>query len=294
MMRALLLSLCLVGTLSLSAQVGYYGVEKTTPLRWSLGLKLGTSAVRGDVTPDISNSYQVGLSLQKQVSRVIDFRLQLHNGKSQGLDTEVSTGIKYNKALNGTPDRSEFLVAYDTLNPAVYHNYSMEYFDASIQLKVNLNRLFSPSGNDTWDLYVFGGLGTMLYASWINALDENNQIYDYANIEVTGSDAIRAALIDMRDDTYETYIDQDVINKTGIGDYAIISTFMVGTGFRIKLSDHWAVGLEGRYTYTRDDLLDGQEWKNDNTLPETLALSETLDAHLSGSLVLAYFFGGEE
>jgi hypothetical protein len=118
--------------------------------------------------------------------------------------------------------------------------------------------------------------------------DANGEAYNFAGITETSPDKVRSILVDMLDGTYETFAQQDVVNKTGFGQYGLSGLFTGGAGFRFKLSDKIAVGLEGRVGLVSDDLLDGQQWNDDNTL------SSNNDMPVSGTLTLEYIFPVKE
>jgi opacity protein-like surface antigen len=280
----------LLSGFSLQAQYGYYGIQQGNSGGWSIGLRGGTSLVLGDVDFELPGSYEAGFFVQKRVSSFVDFRLYMSAGENYGLDTRPSSGIRNNAALNGTrSDAFRPYVNYDTVNALVFHNFNMEYYDAQLMIKLNLNRLFFPRA-ENWDLYVSGGLGTLLYVTYINAVDDRNQLYDYGSIQVSDPFdpvAVRTQLAEMRDGTYETVFDEEFISRPGLGDFHIFATtFTAAAGMRFKLSPQWAIGVEGRYLYTREDMLDGQKWTNDNRP------TEDLDALLSLGFTFDYTFGG--
>lgn len=258
----MIISVLLAGNL----QAQYYGVRSEASHAPSLGLTLGASAVRGDVAMSLPGSFELGLTAQKPLGRAFDFRVQLFSGRSLGIDTEASSGIRFNTALNGECTGCQPFVAYDTVNARVFHNFMMRYHNLSFQIKINFNRLFSAEGGENWEIYAFGGLGTMLYFSRMDALDASNQVYDYSGISGDDPIEIRNALASLRDGTFESKAYQDYLSKNGIGNFAFSTLYSTGAGLRMKTGEKTAVGLELRYHFTRDDLLDGQQWDNNNRL----------------------------
>ena len=271
------------------AQYGYYGVEKNNASMWSLGLQLGTPIINGDVDYTLGGGYEAGLFIQKRITKVFDFRLAIDKGLASGMNAYPSSGIRNNPALNGSRDENVFQphIAYDSLTDRFFHNYQTDYYTATLSLKVNLNRIFAPYA-DSWDLYVSGGLGSMLYASWIDAADAQNNIYDFSQITV--SDPINTAEIQqqldaMRDGVYETISAGD-FTRTRVGPYHIMTTvYTAAAGFRFKIGNRMFLGLEGRYVYTTEDLLDAQQWDKDSQ-PTT-----DVDALISGRLSLDVMLG---
>lgn len=262
----------------------YYGVEKLLEERWSVGVNLGVSTLNADVESR-GPGLQLGIYGQKTVSRVLDFRLQLFAGRIWGLDTEPTTGYANNWVWNGDAN-SDIDYTQDSVGATpVYMNYQMTYFEAAALFKFNINRLFSPVGTENWDLYLLGGGGVFLYRTQVDAYnDAGGSIYDFSQISSSGADNIRNELKSILDGDYESSAQQDIVNKSGIGKYALNTPLQVGLGFKVLLADHYDIGVEARYLFINDDLLDGQRWNYDNTE------SINTDRPMSLSLILGYTF----
>ncbi|MEM6263032.1 MAG: hypothetical protein AAGI38_11030 [Bacteroidota bacterium] len=259
----IILLLSLFGNIS---KAQYYGVSRPFESKWTLGLQAGIAGVSGDVSTDLRGAFHASFMIQKSLSRVVDLRLHFSRGRTRGLNTFASSNFRFNDALNGERTRPP-VAAYDTVNAEVYHNYSMDYWDGALNLRVNFNRMFSKSGGENWDLYGLAGIGTMLYSTSVDALDSDGSAYDYSSITVDASEAqIRQELDVLLDGEYETQAQQDYISKNGIGTHAFATVFSIGGGFRMKLSERLAVSLESAYYITQDDLLDGQQWDTNNRL----------------------------
>jgi len=276
-------------TLHAQSRYGYYGVAKDASSFWNVGLRLCSPIILGDVDYTLGGGYEVGLYVQKKVTKVVDFRLNLDQGMASGMNNFPSSGIRNNSALNG--DRGDTFdpeIAYDTLFDRFYHNYRTHYYHAGISLKLNLNRIFAPF-SDKWDLYVSGGIGTLLYASWIDAADAQGNIYDFSQITLSDpidNEAIANQLAEMRDGTYETISAFDP-SQAGLGRYHVFTTsYSLGAGFRFKLNERLFLGAEGRYIYTSDDMLDGQQWDGDSRptgdVDRVLSARISLDVSLGG------------
>ncbi len=272
----------------LQAQYGYYGVEKNTASMWSLGVKAGSPIVLGDVDYTLGGGYEVGLYVQKKVTKVIDFRFSLDKGIASGMNAFPSSGIRNNTALNGERGAVfQPVIAYDTLEDRFFHNYKTDYYNATLFLKINLNRIFAPYA-DSWDIYVAGGIGSLLYASWIDAADHQNNIYDFSQITISDpidTEDIRLQLDAMRDGTYETIAEAD-FSRAGLGNYHVLTTaYTAAAGFRFQISERSSLGLEARYIYTTEDLLDGQQWDKNSQL------TTDVDALVSGSVSFDVMLG---
>lgn len=234
----------------------YYGVKQQVESSWNIGISLGTAMINGDI-PNRSPGYQVGLYAQKNLSRVLDLRIQINSGQADGLSTVVSQGNTVNPAV----------AAYDSL--PVYHNYQMKYMEASANLKININRLLSASGGESWDFYALAGVGTMLYRTDVDALNANDSTYNFAEqITATSETAIKEELEGLLDGTYETPAEQDYLNRSALGNRTFSTVFSLGGGINVNISERFGIGVEARYGFVGDDLLDGLQWNEDLTPSE--------------------------
>lgn len=266
--------------LSLQVQAQYYGVNPSVVGEWAVGLQLGSNYLRGDV-PQVLPGYEIGVYAQNSFSRTMDLKIMIGGGLAQGLGTERSGGFRSNTALNGVQDSVYF---YDSTQQ-VFHNYQMQHFSLSGVIKINLNRLIAPNSGESWDLYLMAGLNFMLYETRLNVYNESTfETYDYTQITASDPVELRSQLNEILDGTYETLAQQDILNDTQIGNRSFRSCFLSGIGFRIRATEHFAIGLEGRYHFILDDLLDGQQWNNDNTN------SLNNDHLITAGLTLDYIF----
>lgn len=245
----------------------YYGVKTQAETSWSIGLNAGTAMIKGDVSGR-QPGLLLGLYAQKSLSPGLDMRIQLNGGQALGLNTTASIGDSINPVT----------LPYDSL--PVFHNYRMKYYDFSVLLKINLNRL-GGSGSENWELYALAGVGTLLYRTDVDARNASDSLYNYAE-RITGTDETtrKEELLSLLDGTYETPAEQDYLNKSAAGNRVFSTVFSVGLGFNINVSERIGIGLEGRYGFVGDDLLDGLQWNEDGSA------SEDRDAFISANLGL--------
>lgn len=255
----------------------YYGLEENSET-WCVGLKVGHVFIQGDVAP-VFPAYELGVYGQKSLGRALDIRLQVQGGQARGLDGEPTYAYWANNAWNGTnnPDAT-----YDSLGQ-VYYNYQMTHYDLSLLFKLNLNRL-GAYGGEGWDLYVLGGVGALMYQTRVDALNDRNQPYEFERISASDPKEAKASLRDLLDGTYETPAEQDFITSSSLGDYRVNTFFSLGAGLKFMLGDHIGLGAEGRFTFINDDLLDGQQWADNQTI------TADTDRLISASLLLDYTF----
>ena len=274
---ALIFSLLFFSLSSLYAQ--YYGVSNSPSGNWKAGLQLGYSQLVGDVAQD-GPGFHGGAFVQKMLGRAFDFRIQFKGGQTQGQDLQASNGFLLNSAWNGWQDTSYF---YDSTQ-SVYHNYQMQFFDLAFLFKLNLNRMFSSAGGENWDLYVIGGVGAQFYQTHINVYNEaSRQLYDFSSV-APGSDQTLVELQEIMDDTYETPAHVDFINSRRWRNFTINTSFTLGGGVSFALGEKISLGAEGIYTFAGDDLLDGQQWSDNNEL------SPDLDKILSASMMIIFHY----
>ena len=271
---SLIFTLLLISILTANAQ--YYGVSDAPSGNWKAGLQGGYSQLQGDVA-STGFGFHGGAFVQKTLGRAFDFRIQLKGGQTQGQSLEPSSGFLFNNAWNGWLDTTYY---YDSTQ-SVYHNYQLQFFDLSFLFKINLNRLFS-QGSESWDLYVLGGAGAQFYQTYVNVYNElGGELYDFSTISA-GSEQTLTQLQEIMDDTYETPAHVDYVNSRRWRNFTINTVYTVGAGANFSVSEKISLGVEGVYTFAGDDLLDGQQWLENNDL------SPDRDKILSGSFMIIF------
>lgn len=178
-------------------------------------------------------------------------RARYLHGISKGLDYKQFTGILHNPALNGTRNS---LINYVNSPGFVYNNFRTKITDFSGELMLYCNQLWLKTHIL---LYGWGGFSLVYYEATINALDELGNMYDYASINPGTKDFIIDQLKNMLDKKYESYADNLSKPENTYGPSA-------GIGLGIQLSKRIAIGIEHKTTWTYTDLLDGQQWDNNN------------------------------
>ena len=257
-MRSIILAISFIFPASIFGQ--YYGVENPIAENWSVGINIGVSGLMADVQTDLIG-YQGGFYVQKLISPSLDVRLGFDLGSNTGLDVMPSQGFRFNSALNGERDSMRF---YDS-TMKVFHNYRMSYRQISFLFKWNLNRAFSPTGSEKYDLYALAGISAYFYKTQTNVFDERTgEIYPYESINLADPLGVKYQLKNLLDTSYETLAQQDNLNSTRFGNYIYNPSFVIGFGGRYKLTEDIALGLEGKMQFIGDDLLDGQQFLETN------------------------------
>lgn len=239
----------------------YFGEEIAKPSSWSFGIKMGVSQLDSDVSA-LGLGKQGSLFFEKKLFRTLDLRIESQIGQNQGLNLYSSSNHILNNSLNGVQNPE---VNYDSAS-RYFHNYQHSYGSLGVHLKINLNRIVTVLGADDWDLYVLAGFGAYAYESKINALNSQGQTYNFSFTQSSDRDILQERLNVLLDDTFESAADQDPLNNTYIGSFALKTYFLSGGGIRFQLTEKVGMGAEASYLFFGDDLLDGQQWDEEGNM----------------------------
>jgi outer membrane protein OmpA-like peptidoglycan-associated protein/opacity protein-like surface antigen len=232
--------------------------------QWEIGVKVGASAVSGDVSsryPGIG----AGLHVRKALGYVLSLRAE-----GGYLNTK---GLNYNKSYNYIVNYAWFpyLTNGAAVNPVI-HNYKTQIWDFSMQAVFNINNIRFHRQKNNFNLYGFTGLGGMVYKTKIDALNGSNQLYDFATIpDATFEERKdrKKAVKDLLDGTYETSGEDDKF-KPELFNEPFRPLFLVGAGMQFKLNKKLSLSLEHRYNIPmKTDFLDGQAWESVSTTTPT-------------------------
>lgn len=223
----------------------------------TLGLNGGFSYQSANVNNQFGG-WGLGLNLAKnylhQKNGLLDFDLRARGmyANSQGLDGRLSTGVKFNHAVNGTNSAN---AKYDT---SYFANYRNDMLELGLEGVFTFNRLREQHGI-LFQLY--GGAGLNWHLVNVNQLDANNAKYKYGSINTNQSiSATRAAVKSLLDNTYETRAD----GMSEAGEVTLAPYLGVELGFHV--TPKFMISLGHKLTFTQTNVFDGQQWNNDNTL----------------------------
>ncbi len=267
----LTLFVALIFTVGLSAQIEQTESSPSKfkkPGWWTIGLNAGSSYQSSDVCRTYEG-WGLGLTLAKNLyykpgaPLAFDLRGRLLYANQIGADHERSYGLLYNEALNGTLrefDTSFPLDYYDETAPEdsyVYANHRTDLFEVGLEGVFNLNRLKEKT-NVIVNLY--GGLNLDWYKTRTDQATSLGDVYDYSIINPeSGRGSIRNQLGSVRDGNYETVAD-------GFdNDYGTI-TWMPSAGLELgyQLTPRFSIIGGHKVTWSRDDIMDGQRWNDNN------------------------------
>jgi len=246
---------------------------------WEVGVNGGMYNVSGDVQSLLiwnGGGWGVGAHVRKSLGYLASLRLDYTYGIGKGLQLAPSTGYLKNPAWNGVNTQG---AAYSGVGEPIFYNYRMEAHQLNLDLVFSLGNILFHRAKPKVDPYVFGGLGANAYQTWVNALDDNYQKYNFQTVldkhstpkgyELKEQKYVRRDLKDLLDDSYETNAE----SLAGQRSPHIFKTktlnlvASMGFGFQFRLSDRVNLAVEDRVTWfpTNDeDLLDGQRW-SENT-----------------------------
>lgn len=260
---------------------GTYSFPAKPRNQWEIGIKAGMFAISGDV-PAVVPTPGFGLHVRKAFGYVFSMRMEYMYGIGKGLSWLGANNYGRNPAwstkyvapllgLNANTNQPAFfssttgaLLAPNDVLKKVFYNYKSKVQDLSLQGLVTLNNIRFHKTKTGFNLYGFGGFGATVYDVNINALGSNNQPYSFNNVNdgthKTRKDK-RKEIKGILDDTYETAADNHGTRRPKLFNKTLKPTMTGGFGVAFKLSNRLNLAIEDRVTFTKDDLLDGQRWQ---------------------------------
>ncbi|WP_205514228.1 OmpA family protein [Longitalea arenae] len=226
--------------------------------QWELGLQVGAFSIAGDVRnrfPGIG----AAIHARKALGYVFSLRGQLGFGTTKGLNFQPSTNWSKNPAWSTT--------GYAAGTP-VFYNYKTNIYDLSIQGVVTLSNIRFHKAKSSFNIYAFAGLGGMLYDTKIDALNGNTP-YDFSSVvnqygptgfQYEDRKDIKSDLKDILDGDYETEGEFDN-GQPELFDKPFRFQGNLGLGVQFKLNRRLSLAIEDKMTFTKSDLLDGNQWQ---------------------------------
>ncbi|MBC7829680.1 MAG: OmpA family protein [Chitinophagaceae bacterium] len=253
---------------------------------WEIGVKGGLFNVSGDVRSRLFTP-GVGLHVRKALGYVFSLRGEYTLGFAKGLNFSSSSSYSKNRAWNG----------YNSANPTnrVYYNYRARVSELSLQGVVTLTNIRFHKAKSGFNIYGLAGVGGMIYNTKINARDGANQPYNFNSITIPNTYSnrkdIKDALKSLMDDTYETLREEDGTQPKMFQE-PFKPTFVMGAGVQFKLSNRVNLALEDKFSITKTDLIDGQQWQENGPGVQT-AQTRDYDSYNFLSLGLNFNLGGK-
>jgi outer membrane protein OmpA-like peptidoglycan-associated protein len=263
--------------------------------QWELGLKVGAFSVSSDVRSRFPG-FGAGLHVRKALGYVFSLRGDLGFGTAKGLNWKPSRNYlrnpvwAQNYSVGGAPTTE------------VFYNYKTNIYDFSLQGVVSLNNVRFHKAKTGVNFYAFGGIGGMIYDTKVDALNGNTP-YNFSSVLTTYGNGgfthknrkdIRKDLKEIFDGSYESQAERDNSQPEFI-DKPFKPSFVVGAGIQFKLNKKLSLALEDKYTSVKSDLIDGQQWQeNDvNAIPNATAQTRDFDSYNFLSLGLNIALGAK-
>ncbi len=244
--------------------------------QWELGLKVGAFSVSGDVRNRFPG-LGAGLHVRKALGYVFSLRGEFGYGTTKGLNFSPSRNYAKNTAW------APYLVG-GIPSTQVFYNYKTSVMDLSLQGVVSLNNIRFHKAKTGVNMYLFGGVGLMTYETKVDALNGSTP-YNFSSILTKyGPDGftyknrkdIRKDLKNLFDGSYETKAQTDPLQPS-MGNRSLKPMFTGGMGIQYKLNKKLSLALEDRFTVVKTDLLDGQQWQENDANTNPLATAQTRD-----------------
>lgn len=289
---------------------------------WEIGASIGMFTVSGDIPasialPDKIQETSFEVHVRKAFGYIFSARLQYMNAWGKGMSWLASYNFNRNPAWNTnlpvgkryfSPERTSggpVLITDHNGNisnaaDAVYYNYKTHLQDLGIQGIVTLNNIRFHKQKTGIVLYGGGGIGASIYNTMVNALGAdgnnyrtlfNNILAQYGTGAYTKRKDILKALRAGMDNTYETPAENAGDRRPKIGKNTLKPSGTVLAGVAIKLGKRINLAIEDRWTFVKDDLLDGQQWQEQPN--GDAALTRDFDSYNYASIGLNFNLGAK-
>jgi outer membrane protein OmpA-like peptidoglycan-associated protein len=252
---------------------------------WEVGVSTGIFTVSGDVSSKVLTAPNFAVHVRKAFGYVFSLRLQYMNAVGKGQNWLAANNFGKNSAYNDnlpvgkryfSPERlNSGQIVYSDGNgnaarsatsDVVFYNYKAKVQDLGLQGIVTLNNIRFHKKKTGIIIYGGGGIGATLYNTSVNALDASNNPYRTLFNGITNTtyknrkDVLKALKAGM-DKTYETPAENQGDRRPKIGKNTLKPSGTVLAGVAFKLGKRVNLAIEDRWTFIKDDLLDGQRWQ---------------------------------
>jgi hypothetical protein len=279
---------------------------------WEIGASIGMFTISGDVPVRPFTFPNFEVHVRKALGYVFSLRLQYMNAVGKGLQYRLSENYNKNPAWNVnlpvgqryfSPQRSSAGPIQMTdhagntgAQDVVYYNYKSKVQDLGLQGIVTLNNIRFHKKKTGFTIYGGAGIGATIYNVMVNALDENGNNYrDLFNSITTNAYKDRKDVIkklkDGMDNTYETPAENQGDRRPKIGKYTLKPSGTVLAGMAFRLGKRINLSIEDRWTFVKDDLLDGQRWQ-EHAYGDAV-LTRDFDSYNMASIGINYNLGSK-
>ncbi|MBL7754071.1 MAG: OmpA family protein [Chitinophagaceae bacterium] len=252
--------------------------------QWEIGISVGAFNVSGDVrsknlftAKNPGQTLGFGVHLRKAWGYIISTRLQFIHGTASGFNWQPSTGYwgHYDNPWMSTGYGTGGVNNPNSSAKPVFYNYKTNVDELSFQLVAALNNVKFHKARNKASLYALAGIGGSLYDTWVDALNAAGKQYDfnkiinksYENEKPNWYNNYRTRkekntdLKNLFDGKYETRAERHD-NRPWFGRERTYRTILTaGLGIQFKLGRRVSLAIEDKWSYTNDDLVDGQRWQ---------------------------------
>lgn len=262
---------------------GTYNFPAKPRNQWEIGIKGGLFQVSGDI-PAKFLSPGFGLHVRKAFGYIFSLRLEYMYGIGKGYAFRQAENFAKNPAWGtnivnpaqrysapmAITDANGFrkIVSSSGANrfDKVFYNYKTNVQDLSLEGVVTLNNIRFHKAKTGFTLYGFAGIGGTIYDTKVNALDGSTSYASKFNALTQAAYKDRSSFLkDMRnnvlDKSFETPAENQGERRPKLFGDTFKPSGTVGVGFAYKLSNRINLAIEDRWTFIKDDLLDGQRWQ---------------------------------
>ena len=241
---------------------GTYNFPARPRNQWELGLKGGLFTVSGDV-PSVPG-FGGGVHIRKAFGYLFSARVEYMYANGKGLSWLPSENYRYNTAWTSTGYRPAITdnAGNVTGGETIFYNYKTNVQDLALEGVFTLNNVRFHKAKTGYNLYALVGVGATMYDAKVNALNGSAK-YNFSGVQGgvhKNRKETRDELRDILDDSYETDAENHGDRRPKLFGNTYKTVGHVGAGVAFKINNRLNIALEDRFTFTNDDLFDGQRW----------------------------------
>jgi hypothetical protein len=244
---------------------------------WEVGVKVGILSVSGDV-PAFIPTGGFGIHVRKSLGYTVSIKAEYINGVGKGQHWLIHDNYQKNTpwvAAGYVPVRN-VVGAGNVLQQlgsrdVIYDNYRTNIQDLSLFGVITLNNIRFHKKQSGITIYGEAGIGATSYNTKVNALGSNNARYNFNSVAAqvalqnshpSRKDVIKAIkALPNWDNTYESAADNHGARRPKLFGGTLKPSGTIGMGAAFRINNRINIALEDRWTFVKDDLLDGYRWQ---------------------------------
>jgi hypothetical protein len=243
---------------------------------WEVGVKVGVLTVSGDVPAYIPTG-GFGIHVRKSLGYTVSLKLEYINGVGKGMHWLQHNNYQKNTpwvAAGYQPDRIVYASSVGGQNAVnlipgrdiIFDNYKTNIQDLSLFGVITLNNIRFHKRQSGIVIYGEAGVGATSYNTKVNARGSDNNRYNFNSVaggqHKTRKDVWKAIKnLPNWDKTYESAADNHGPRRPKLFGGTLKPSGTIGMGVAWRLNNRFNIALEDRWTFVKDDLLDGYRWQ---------------------------------